>query len=380
MKDTLTVIIATDSFKGSLTSIEAARTIERGILKADANALISIVPMADGGEGTVEALVTAMGGEFVQHEVIGPLGEIVTAAYGILEDGITGVIEVAAASGITLIPEDKRNPLKTTSYGTGELIIKALDKGCTKLIIGLGGSGTNDGGMGIAQALGVRFYDNKDGEFGLGGEQLQKIHKIDMSGYDRRLESTEITIICDVNNPLCGPNGASYIFGPQKGATLEMVEMLDRGLENYAAKIEEYLNRGICEIPGAGAAGGIGGGLCAFTKGKLKSGVQTIIQTTGLEEKVKNAHLVITGEGKTDKQTLYGKVPYGIGNVAKKYSIPVICLSGSLQEGYENLYEEGITGVFSIINKPMSLMEAMEQAESLLEQGAANLIRLFRAR
>jgi glycerate kinase len=371
------IIVAPDSFKGSLSAVEAANAVEKGIMNAAGDARVSKVPMADGGEGTVEALLASAGGNIEHVEVIGPLGEPVNSFYGILGDGRTGVVEMAAASGLPLVPAEKRNPMNTTSYGTGELIKKAVESGCTRIIAGIGGSATNDGGMGMLQALGVKFLDSSGRVLGYGAKELAKIHAIDCSGLYDGLRKVEIIVACDVTNPLCGPNGASYVFGPQKGATPEMAEQLDRGLENYAEKIHRFLGKDIRDLPGAGAAGGMGGGMVAFLGAVLKPGILIMTEAAGLEEKIRDADLVITGEGRTDFQTAYGKVPVGISRLAKKYGVPVICLSGGLGQGTEALYQEGITGLFSIADGPMSLEEAMKNTNGLLAKAAENLIRLW---
>lgn len=373
----MNIVIAPDSFKGSLSAIEAANAMEKGILKAAGNAEIYKIPMADGGEGTVEALITAVGGCIREEEVTGPLGEKVPAFYGILSDGKTGVIEMAAASGLTLVPPGKRNPMLATSYGTGELIRKAIAGGCTRLVVGIGGSATNDGGMGMAQALGVTFFDLKGNELGFGGQALEYIARIDASGIFEGIRHTEIIVACDVVNPLCGKTGASQVFGAQKGATPGMIEKLDQGLLNYAQRIEESLGKSILDIPGAGAAGGMGGGIIAFLDGILKPGIDIITQTTGLSDRIKAAELIFTGEGRTDFQTAFGKVPVGISRIAEKYGKPVICLSGGLGEDIETLYEQGITALFSIANRPMELEEAIKNAETLLCQAAENIMRLY---
>ncbi len=376
--ENIKVLIALDSYKGSITALEAASAVEKGILKADSSAEIQKVPMADGGEGTVEAMLAAAGGELRQVEVTGPLGEKVSAFYGILGDRQTGVIEMAAASGLPLIPKEKRNPLITTSYGTGELIKSAIADGCRKLVIGIGGSATNDGGMGMLQALGVKFADINGIELPFGGGELERLHSIDCSHIYKGLKDVEIFVACDVTNPLCGPQGASSIFGPQKGATPEMVQMLDKGLGIFAQKIKQYLGKDILEVPGTGAAGGMGAGLVAFLDAVLKPGIEIMTDVAGLEEKIQGCSFVITGEGNTDYQTMFGKVPVGISRIAQKYGKPVICLSGGIGKGAEALYDAGVTSLFSIVNKPMSLEEAMHNAADLIEKAAENIMRLYK--
>lgn len=335
------ILLAPDSFKGSLSSKEVCHAMENGIKRVIDAEIISI-PIADGGEGTVEALVYAVGGEIIKSDVTGPLGEKVEAFYGILKDG-TAVIEMAACAGLYLIPEEKRNPLKTTTYGVGELIKLALDRGCRKFIIGIGGSATNDGGVGMAQALGARFLDKDGNEIGFGGGELYKIEKIDISSIDKRIYESEFIVASDVDNPLCGEKGASYVYGPQKGATPEMIKILDENLRHLAYEAKKVIEKDYSEVPGAGAAGGLGFGLMAFLGAKLKRGIDIIIETTRLEEKIKEVDLVITGEGNTDFQTAFGKAPAGIAKLAKKYNKPVIILSGGLGKDYKSLYDIGVT-------------------------------------
>ena len=374
------IVVAPDSFKGSLSSIQAANAIEKGIIGAAQTCREPVevikVPIADGGEGTVEAIITANKGEIVKTRVLDPLGREIDSFFGILPDN-SAVIEMAAASGLNLLGDDERNPMKTTTYGTGQLIKEALDYGCKRIIIGIGGSATNDGGVGMAQALGVSFLDEEGNQIAFGGGELSKISKIDVSLLDPRIKDTVITIASDVKNPLCGPNGASAVYGPQKGATPEMVETLDRNLKHLAKTIHEQLNIDILNVPGSGAAGGLGAGLMAFLGAKFCLGIKLVTELARLEEKIQRADLVVTGEGSTDYQTLFGKVPHGIADTAKKYSKPVICISGSLGKGYEQLYNEGIDAFFSIVNRPMSLEEAMNNAEVLLEQTAKNVIKVY---
>ncbi|MBB6217290.1 glycerate kinase [Anaerosolibacter carboniphilus] len=371
------IVIAPDSFKGALSSIKIANAMEEGIKRTLVDVEIIKVPMADGGEGTVEAMVEATGGRMVYTDVTGPLGDTVHSFYGILGDGETAVIEMAAASGLPLVPIDQRNPLYTTTYGTGELIKHAIENKCTKVMMGIGGSATNDGGMGMAQALGVRFFDKEGNKLALGGKELEKIQQIDMSGIHPNIADVEIKVACDVTNPLWGERGAAYVFGPQKGANPEIVERLDKGLKHLSSVIQKELGKEIADLPGAGAAGGLGGGLVAFLNARLESGVQMVIRSSKLEEKIKNADLVMTGEGKTDEQTAFGKVPFGVAQIAKKYNVPVVCLSGALTEGAEKLYDHGITALFSAVNKDMSLKEAMDHTDELVKNASENIVRLF---
>lgn len=372
------IIVAPDSFKGSVSAKEAAENIKLGILRVDQNAEIVCVPMADGGEGTVQSLVDATGGELVHTRVTGPLLESVDAFYGILGDGRTAVIEMAAASGLPLVPADQRNPMNTTTYGTGELIKQALDRGCREIIIGIGGSATNDGGFGMAKALGARFLDKEGHDIGHGGGSLGRLHTIDVSQLDERLKDCCITAACDVDNPLCGHRGATYVFGPQKGAKGEMLELLDSNLARYAEIIREALGRDIKDCPGAGAAGGLGGGLLAFMNGKLQRGIHIVIDKVKLEEQLKDADLVITGEGMMDVQTQYGKTPFGVAVAAKKYGIPVIALAGQIGKDARMLYEMGIDSIFSIVEGVTTLEEAMENAPVLLQNAAERVMRLYK--
>ena len=337
------------------------------------------IPIADGGEGTVEALVTATGGRLCQTDVAGPLENRITALWGILGDGKTAVIEMAAASGLPLVPMSQRNPRITTTYGTGELILAALDAGLRKIIIGIGGSATNDGGTGMARALGVRFTDHDGKELTEGGAALARLKQIDLTGLDPRLLETELTVACDVDNPLCGPRGASAVFGPQKGATPDLVKELDSALAHYSVIAQEATGRQVAELSGAGAAGGLGAGLMFFTPAKLKPGVGIVLDAVGFAEIVKAADFVITGEGRTDFQTAFGKAPVGVAKVAKQFNVPVFCLSGGLGEGADDVLAQGIDAVMSICEGPMSLEECMKTGSSLIESGSARLCRIIKA-
>ncbi len=373
------VVIAPDSFKGSLNALEVAKAIERGIHRVSQGIITHLVPMADGGEGTVAALVAAAGGEIIPAGVTGPLGGPVESYFGILGDRETAVIEMAAASGLPLVPINERNPLYTTTYGTGELIKRALDRGIKKIIIGIGGSATNDGGTGMASALGIRFLDVDGIELPPGGGHLDRLYSIDVSGLDPRLQGADIRVACDVTNPLCGPKGASAIYGPQKGATPEMVARLDKNLAHYAEVAAGVTGMDVREMPGAGAAGGLGFGLVALLGAKLMPGVQIVLDAAKIDDLVHYADLVVTGEGQTDRQTLFGKAPAGVAAVANKYDIPVVCLSGGLAPGAEELYEHGFSGLFSITEGPIGLEQAMSEAGPLLERAAERIIRLFLA-
>jgi len=371
------IVIAPDSFKGSLSALEVAKSIQKGILNVDENIESVIVPMADGGEGTVQSLIDASGGKIIELTVHDPLFREINSFYGIMGDGETAVIEMAAASGLPLLNPEERNPLFTTTYGTGELIKDALNRGCRKFIIGLGGSATNDGGCGMAQALGVKFLDNNGNEVGMGGNELSEISSIDLSGIDQRIKNVSFLAACDVDNPLCGPKGASAVYGPQKGASEKDVIALDNGLNHFAQIVKQQLQLDIKDVPGSGAAGGLGAGVLIFLNARLERGITIVTRTTQLAEKMENADLVITGEGRIDFQTAFGKTPFGVAQIAKEHDIPLIALAGSLGEGYQSLYEQGFDGIFSIIDQPMSLQEAIDQAAELLENAAENVVRLW---
>lgn len=376
MKKNLVIVLAPDSFKESMTAKEVCEAMERGIKKVNDNITCIHVPMADGGEGTLQSLIDATNGKVYYTKVVDPLGEEVEAQYGILGDNETGIIEMASASGIELVPLEKRNPLLTTTYGTGQLIMTCLDHGVKKILIGIGGSATNDGGAGVVQALGGKLLDNNGKELGFGGGELEKLAKIDLTEFDIRLKEVIVEVACDVTNPLCGERGASSIFGPQKGATPQMVEILDRNLRNYAAIIKEQLNIKVIDMPGAGAAGGLGAGLMAFLNGKLKKGIDMVIQYSGLEEKIKQADMVWTGEGSIDFQTQFGKTPIGVAMIAKKYNKPVIALAGRVGEDVDILYEKGIDAIFSILKDVTSLEKTFIDGQINIEKTAENIIRL----
>ncbi|MTI80806.1 MAG: glycerate kinase [Firmicutes bacterium] len=371
------ILAAVDSFKGSLSSIEVAEAIKAGIHRVSPDMEVLTIPMADGGEGTVEAMVIATGGKFITKEVTGPLGTPVKARFGLLPDG-TAVLEMAEASGLTLVPEDQRDPRITTTYGTGELIKLALDHGATNIVMGIGGSATNDCGAGMAQALGVRLLDAEEKDLSYGGSQLDKLQRIDMTGLDPRIKDVKIQVACDVQNPLCGPTGASAIYGPQKGATPEMVKELDNKLSYFAEQFKEQLNIDVAEVPGAGAAGGLGAGLIAFTGAELKSGVELVSDTINIDSLMEQVDLVITGEGQIDSQSAYGKVPMGVAVRAAKYDKPVIAIAGSIGTGLEKLYELGIGSVVTIVNGPTSLKDAMENAANLTADATERTFRLLR--
>ncbi|GCD10263.1 glycerate kinase [Clostridium tagluense] len=370
-------LLAPDSFKESMTAKEAADAMERGIRKVIPYAECIKVPMADGGEGTVQSLVDATEGELYKVLVKGPLGDEVEATFGVLGDKKTAVIEMASASGLHLVPRGKRNPLLTTTYGTGQLIKAALDKGVNHLIIGIGGSATNDGGAGMIQALGGKLLTLDNEEINLGGGYLKLLHKIDLDGLDKRLKGTKIEVACDVTNPLTGKNGASYVFGPQKGATLEMVKILDDNLSHYAKIIKQQLGIDIESIPGAGAAGGLGAGLLAFFPAELKRGIELITEHTKLKEKMQYADYVFTGEGSIDAQTLYGKTPLGVALIAKEYNIPVIAFAGRIGDGVEALYEHGINSIIGILSEADTIEKALKKGPENIERTCENIARII---
>ncbi|MGH8498381.1 MAG: glycerate kinase [Methylococcales bacterium] len=373
------IVIATDSFKENMTSLEVATAIEKGILQVLPDAICIKVPMADGGEGTVQSLVGATSGRILKKTVIGPLGEPVEAHYGFFGNGHTAVIEMAEASGLPLVPKAKRDPLKTTTYGTGQLILDAIESGATEIIIGIGGSSTNDAGSGMAQALGVRYLD-KDGnvlsQYAAGG-MLDRIAKIDVSGLDSRLRKISIQVACDVDNPLCGERGASAVFGPQKGASPEVVKTLDSNLSRFADLIRETLGADVKDLPGAGASGGLGAGLVAFCGATLRSGIDIVVGATGLEKALEGAHLAITGEGQVDFQTAFGKTPSGVARAAKKTNVPVVAIGGALADDARGVFEHGIDGLESAAARDMSLEEAIKNSRMHLQFAGERLARLI---
>lgn len=374
------IVIAPDSFKGGMTAKEAAEAIEVGLQPIFPDAEIVKVPMADGGEGTVQSLVDATAGQLIHETVTGPLGTPVDAVYGLLGDGETAVIEMASASGIQYVNEHTHNPLITTTYGTGELMIAALNRGATQLILGIGGSATNDGGAGMAQALGVQLLDATGTALVPGGGALDQLTSIDLSQVDSRIATTQILIASDVTNPLVGPDGASAVFGPQKGATSAMVVQLDANLTHYAAVIQETLGLELADYPGAGAAGGLGAGLLAFTKSEMRKGIEIVIEYAGLKEKAQGADLVFTGEGGIDFQTKFGKTPYGVAQATKAVApdAPVVVVAGNVGQGIESLYEDNvIDAVFSIVPGVTMLADALTNGPQNLSRTAENIARLI---
>lgn len=375
------VVICPDSFKGSLSSIEAAEAIARGIRLAINSEPVDVVkiPIADGGEGTVDALTSATGGEVKHICVQDPLMRQTDSFYGVVGDGSTAVIEMAAASGLVLLANDERNPLITTTYGTGELLAAAVDTGVSKIVIGIGGSATNDGGSGAMRALGARFLDKDGNDLPHGGAALAYLAHIDMSGFRFPLDRVSVEVACDVSNPLTGPMGASAVYGPQKGATPEMVAELDAALANYAEVVKRDLGKDIDKMPGAGAAGGLGAGLAAFLDARLRSGIDMVLDAAHFDQVITDADLIITGEGRIDEQTAYGKTIGGILKRASGPKVPVVAIAGAVQGDVRVLFDAGLVAAFSITPGPVALDYAMQNAAGLIEQVSANIIRLFAA-
>ncbi|WP_314407256.1 glycerate kinase [Pseudomonas kuykendallii] len=371
------IVIAPDSFKESLSADAVAAAIARGWLQVYADAEIVTKPMADGGEGTVDALLAATGGERRESLVRGPLGEAVSAHWGWLEDD-TAVIEMASASGLHLLAPAQRDARITSSFGTGELIRAALDAGARRIILGLGGSATNDGGSGLLRALGVRFLDAEGHELEEGGAALARLDRIYLDGLDARLAQVQVEVAADVDNPLCGPRGASAVFGPQKGATAQHVQELDAALRRFGAVAARALGEDHAESPGVGAAGGLGFAARAFLAARFRPGVEVVAELSGLAEAMQGADLVITGEGRLDAQSLHGKTPMGVARVAKAAGVPVVAIAGSLGDGYQKLYEVGIDAAFSLVPGPMPLEQAMAEAAVQLRARAADVARLWR--
>ncbi|MCL2492807.1 MAG: glycerate kinase [Clostridiales bacterium] len=361
------IVIAPDSFKGSLTAAQVCAAVASGIRRARSDAEIVCVPMADGGEGTVRSLIDGLGGEIVSCAAEDPLGRTIAANYGLTEGG-TAVIEIAQASGLTLLAESERNPLVTSTYGAGQLILDALDRGAREFIIGIGGSATNDGGAGMAQALGCRLLDKRGKELPRGGGALEKLVRIDASEMDGRIRISRFTVACDVDNPLLGERGASKVFGPQKGATPEMTGRLDRGLAVLAGRLYGDLGKDIAEIPGAGAAGGLGAGCIAFLGANLIRGAELVIAAMGLAARLEGASFIITGEGRTDSQTMGGKTVYGVVNLAKKLGVPAVIISGSLADGAEKLLDCGAVRMYALMQNGVTLESAMQNGAALLEE------------
>lgn len=354
------VVIAIDSLKGSLSSMEAGTAIKDGILAAKPDAEVIVKPLADGGEGTTDALIEGMNGERIDLTVTGPMHTPVDAYYGYLKDTNTAVMEMASAAGITLVPDSEKNPLLATSYGVGEMINDAIQRGCRNFIIGIGGSVTNDGGIGMLKALGVRFLDENGEDAGEGGQALAKVARIDVSGMNPLLKECHIQVACDVNNPLCGENGSTYVYGPQKGVTEDMKKTLDEAMEHFARVTSETLENDYMNTPGAGAAGGLGYAFLAYTGAALTPGIELILDAVGLEEELSGADVVVTGEGRLDFQTAMGKAPVGVARLAKKYNAKVIAFAGSVTKEATACNKEGIDAFFPILRSVCTLAEAMD--------------------
>ncbi|MHA3083027.1 glycerate kinase family protein [Acinetobacter sp. ANC 5383] len=376
-----TFVLAPDSFKESMTAQQACQAMQRGIIKIFPDAHFIHVPMADGGEGTVDALLLACGGQCVEVTVSGSLPEQKVATYfALIDQGKTAVIEMAKANGLDLLPVELRNPLLTSTFGTGEMIRAALDYQVDKIIIGLGGSATNDAGAGMAQALGVRFYDAQEQELpiGLAGGQLQQVHQIDLTALDSRLQHTQIWIASDVTNPLTGLNGASAVFAPQKGADADMVQQLDANLQHFAKKIQQDCQIQVANVAGAGAAGGLAAGLMAFTGANLHSGVDLVIEQTQLAKHIAQADYVFTGEGGIDFQTKFGKTPLGVAKVTRQFNKPLFACAGYVGEGIDELYDDGFTAIFGILDRCCDLTTACQHGQQNLERTCENIARILK--
>ncbi|MFQ6817512.1 MAG: glycerate kinase [Blautia sp.] len=370
-------LLASDSYKGSLSTLQVAEQIKKGVMKVFPDAEFICVPVADGGEGTVDTMVSNLGGEYRTVEVTAPDGRRIKAQYGLLKNKKV-VIEMAAASGLPIVPKENRNVMTATTYGTGEMIRAALSEDCDQIYIGIGGSATNDGGVGMAQALGYSFRDINGCEVGFGGGELKKIVTIDASNVDKRLKDKQIVVMSDVTNPLCGKTGASAIYGPQKGATPDQVKELDEGLKHFARLVKEQMGLDLLDMPGAGAAGGLGAGLVAFTGAKIKSGIETVLEVAGFKEKLDWADIVITGEGKIDSQSVLGKVISGISEMAKEKDVPVIAVSGAIDYGAEVIYEKGVSTMEAAVCKTMLLDEAVKNADILVENAVERVMRAIK--
>lgn len=370
------IVLAPDSFKGSLSAVEASEAMKEGILAVDLGVEIVQAPMADGGEGTTDNVIQAFCGREEYVEIVGPAGKAVTAKYGIFSENKC-VIEAAQSSGIMLLKSEERDPLRTTTFGLGQMIKAALDQGCKTFVIGLGGSATNDGGAGMAMALGYGLLDENGCEIPYGGGALGRLAHITTDDVDPRIFQSDFLIACDVRNPLCGENGASFVFGPQKGADAEAVKILDRNLKRFAEIIQRDLHKSIADIPGAGAAGGLGAGTVAFLDGKLAEGVSIIAELSELEAKMQGADLVITGEGKCDSQTINGKTPFGVASLARKNDIPVYIIAGYLGDGIEALYEYGVQKICGIKTDDMTVEYSLANARKLLAGATAEAYREF---
>lgn len=369
------VLVCPDSFKGSLSASQAAQAIGEGASRASKNIGVIKMPLADGGEGTLDCLLETLNASKIKTQVHDPIMRKIESHFGWKEDSKLAIIEMGKASGFGLLTEEERNPMTTTTYGTGELMKKALDTGCEQMIVALGGSATNDGGAGMLEALGVRFLNKHSRPLEKGGGRLIDLERADFSSLDKRLLTCKIIIAGDVTNPLLGKNGASLVYARQKGADDKAVKSLEESLTHYIRIVEKETGKAVQNQAGAGAAGGLGAGLLLFPHAEMKAGFKLVSEMLDLERAVKNSDIIITGEGKVDGQSAYGKVPQGVGNLAKKYNKPVICLAGAISEGAEKLYDQGVTSIFSITNGPMGLAEAKEKAYELLEEATYNLIK-----
>lgn len=374
------VVVAPNAFKGCLTASEAAQAMAEGVVRAVPNAEVMRVPVADGGDGLVEVSIEALDGEPQRLSVTGPLYDTVEATFCHVPDMSLATVEMALASGLALVPEDRRDPTQTTTLGTGEVIAAALGKGVSRIGVGIGGSATNDGGIGMATALGIRFLDKRGTPVKPVGGELGRIRGIDMSGRDPRIANVRFEAVCDVDNPLCGPRGAAHVYGPQKGASSEQVKALDAGLANLADVIEDQLGIDVRDLPGAGAAGGLGAGLHAFLGAELRRGVDLVLDLVGLAVKLEGADLVLTGEGQIDSQTVFGKAPAGVAAAAKTAGAPCVAIAGSMGDDLSDLHDIGMGAVFSLCPGPISLDRAMADAAPLLTAAAEQVLRCFVAR
>ena len=371
------IVVAPQAFKGSISALDAATAMTGGIGRVLPEAEVVAVPVADGGDGTLDTLVEGSGGEIHSIEVTGPLGERRIAEWGAMGDGVTAVVEMARTSGLALVPEESRNPLITTTYGLGEAILSAADAGYRRFIVGIGGSATNDAGAGMAQALGIRLLDGSGRDLAPGGAVLSELKSIELSGLSATISECEFLVACDVNNPLTGPTGASAIYGPQKGATPAMIERLDAALSHFAEVVARDIGVEISDVAGSGAAGGLGGGLIAFVNGQLRAGVDIVLDTVRLDDHLPGCDLVITGEGSLDHSTIYNKAPVGVAARARRLNIPVIGISGSLGAGFQDVHEHGIDALTSITPGPVTLAEASNRAAELIADATEQSIRLL---
>lgn len=372
------IVIAPDSFKGCLNALNAALAMRRGVQRVYPDCVIDMIPMADGGEGTVEAILCAVRGEKIKTDATDPLGRPIEATYALIDEGETAVIEIAAASGLTLLSNQERNPRLASTQGTGILIRNALDRGVKKILLGIGGSATNDGGAGLAVALGIKLLDDQGNELPQGGAALAYLVNIDMSGLDPRLEKVQIEVACDVQNPLCGPEGASAVYGPQKGANPEDILVMDAALQNFGEVLSKVSGTNLLELAGGGAAGGLGAGVVGFLRAKLRPGSQMVLEVANADEKIKHADLVLTGEGKTDFQTAYGKVPVGVSAIALKYSVPVLVISGSVEGSPDFLADVGVASSFSVAEGPATLEEAFLKVGEQLERALWRILTVWK--